>query len=72
MPTVKRNGKSELEQPKIILLIACTTKKIGCFHLINNLQICEKLYNVRFMLCLIFPYKEFFSSLQKLVDDSLE
>ena len=30
----------------------------------RDLQICEKLYDVRFMLCLIFPYKVFLSSLQ--------
>ena len=37
----------------------------------SNLQIYDKLYDVRFMLCLIFPYKEFLSSLQKLVDDRM-
>ena len=36
----------------------------GNFFIIHGLQICEKLYDVRFMLCLIFPYKVFLSSLQ--------
>ena len=47
-------------------------KKTSCPCLMSNLQICDKLYDVRFMLCLIFPYRELLSSLQKLVDDSLE
>ena len=34
------------------------------FFIIRDLQICKKLYEVRFMLCLIYPYKVFLSSLQ--------
>ena len=30
----------------------------------SDLRVCEKLYDVRFMLRLIFPYKVFLSSLQ--------
>ena len=36
----------------------------GNLFIIRGLQICEKLYDVRLMLCLIFPYKVFLSSLQ--------
>ena len=36
------------------------------------MYISEKLYDVRFVLCLIFPYKAFLSSLQQLVDDRLK
>ena len=40
--------------------------------IIRDLQIFEKLFDVRLMLRLIFPYKVFLSSLQWLVDDSLK
>ena len=36
----------------------------GDSFIILDLQICETLYDLRFMFCLIFPYKEFLSSLQ--------
>ena len=42
------------------------------FFIIRDLQICEKLYDIRFMLFLIIPYKMFLSSLEELVDDSLK
>ena len=36
----------------------------GNSFIIRDLQICEKLYDVRFMFFLIFPYKVFLFSLQ--------
>ena len=40
------------------------------FFIMNDLQICEMLRDVRFMLHLIFPYKVFLSLLQQFLDYS--
>ena len=45
-------------------LVSAYDRFQGNFFMMGNVHICEKLYEVRFMLYLIFPYKVFLSSLQ--------
>ena len=50
-------------------LVSACGRFQGNFFITSDLQTCEKLYDARFMLRLIFPYKVLFCSL---VDDSLK
>ena len=53
-----------LVKSQFSLLVSVYGRFQGNSFIVSDLQICEKLYDVRFMFCLIFPYQVFLSSLQ--------